>query len=72
MPDFSWVPFYEELANVLLNYENNQKALVKIIKEAPSQIGKELPRIEEPDNNSLSEMDPFTFFCIAELSILRG
>ena len=62
MDNFSWVPFFKELANKLINYENRQEELISYLKK---NIDKGL---KDKDKNNktieLSEIDPFTFFSI--------
>lgn len=61
---FSWIPFYAELASVILNYRDRQNELIDILKELK---GMNLPiiRLVDQENNGevpLGEIDPFTFF----------
>jgi hypothetical protein len=56
---YSWIPIFEELADKLLSYENKQKDLVLLLKEAGVQGGLN----DKSDNDKLLEViDPFTFF----------
>ena len=67
MPKFTWIPVYRDIAQKLLQYENNQKGLIDIIIQLQS-LG--LPTIALKDINkqgeefTLTEIDPFTFFAI--------
>ena len=67
MPKFTWIPIYRDIAQKLLQYENNQKGLIDIIIQLQS-LG--LPTIALKDINkqgeefTLKEIDPFTFFAI--------
>ncbi len=61
---FSWIPFYEELANEILNYRDRQKELIEILNEIR---GMKLPVNKMRDKDSqgeipLDEIDPFTFY----------
>jgi len=62
---FSWIPMYEELAQVILGYRTRQKELIRILKD----IGeKGLPVIRTTDQKpkgteiEMFEIDPFTFY----------
>jgi len=61
---FTWIPFYEELATVILNFRNRQEELIELLKEIQN---KKLPtiKLDELDINGwvpLNEIDPFTFY----------
>ena len=60
---FTWVPFFEELADCLLKYKNNRKELIALIKQAHELVGKSLPKIES-DNNNIPDIDPFTIYAL--------
>lgn len=60
---FTWVPFFEELADCLLKYKNNRKELIALIKQAHELVGKSLPKIEN-DNNNIPDIDPFTIYAL--------
>lgn len=60
---FTWVPFYEELANKVLAYKNDRQALISKIKEAHVSAGVKLPKIEA-DNDNIPDIDPFTVFAL--------
>lgn len=59
---FDWVPFYDEMARMLLAYRGRQPALVKILKDSGVRaLADQNPkgtRIE------LTEIDPFTFLAL--------
>jgi hypothetical protein len=65
MSEFTWIPFYKELANKLLMYRDRQDELIDILKKLKNQ---ELPVIRLIDKDKkgkevpLKEIDPFTFF----------
>ena len=52
---FTWVPFYEELADKLLGYENRQDELFALL----NKIG-----VDTPSKVELHEIDPFSFFAL--------
>ncbi len=56
---YSWVPFYEELAEHLLVFKNNRKDLVEIVKRSYSETGLHMPRLEERE---LFDIDPWTLY----------
>lgn len=59
--NFSWVPFYMEMADKLLAFKNNRKALVDIIYSLDSQY---VSYIHTNDGGHYPDIDPFTFFGI--------
>lgn len=65
MSEFTWIPFYKELADKLLAYRDRQGELISILKELKDQ---RLPIISLVDKDKkgkeipLKEIDPFTFF----------
>ena len=58
---FSWIPFYMEMADKLLTFKNNRKALVDIVYSLDSQY---VNYIHTDDGGHYSDIDPFTFFGI--------
>ena len=60
---FSWVPFYEELADKLLAYKSNRPELVAKVREAHQIAGVTLPKIES-NNDNIPDIDPFTIFAL--------
>lgn len=59
--NFSWIPFYMEMADKLLAFKNNRKALVDIIYSLDSQY---VSYIHTNDGGHYPDIDPFTFFGI--------
>ena len=65
--NFTWIPFYKELANRLKDWENKQTELISFLE---SLREKELPivsldDIDEDDNEFIfKEIDPFTIFAV--------
>lgn len=60
-PNFDWIPFYQEVSNKLISYEDNSMALVELL----IQIG--ISGLEDEDAPGgqkvpLTEIDPFSFF----------
>lgn len=59
---FSWVPFYEELADKLLAYKNKRGELLNLLR----QYEDVLPSLKEGSSNAwLSDIDPFTVIALA-------
>lgn len=58
---YSWVPFYEEFANKLLEYQSNRKQLIEIIKNCYNNLSIKYPFVEKGINN-YADVDPFTVF----------
>lgn len=61
---FSWVPIYEELAGILLGYEDRQRELIKLLEDLNDA---KIPALPIGDRTAageapLAEIDPFTFF----------
>lgn len=59
--NFSWIPFYMEMADKLLAFKNNRKALVDIMYLLDSQY---VSYIHTNDGGRYPDIDPFTFFGI--------
>lgn len=58
---FSWIPFYMEMADKLLAFKDDRKALVDIVYSLDRQYVK---YIHTDDGGRYPEIDPFTFFGI--------
>ena len=54
---FNWEPFYNELAWKLLNYKNNRKELIEIVKKCFTENNLTMPTLE---NGELIDIDAFT------------
>jgi hypothetical protein len=70
---FTWIPFYEELANLILAYRSRQEELIGILTEIK---GMNLPVISLEDKGAegplpLKEIDPFTFFATFNRGITK-
>lgn len=62
---FTWVPFYTELAQKVLEYKENRKALMDIVYSLPSNYTKFLQwRDENGTGVDNPEIDPFSFYGI--------
>lgn len=65
MAEFTWVPFYKELAQKLIPFQNRQTELIDLL---DSILKKGIPSISVTDKDEngnrprLNEIDPFTFF----------
>jgi endonuclease family protein len=59
--NFSWIPFYMEMADKLLAFKNNRKGLVDIMYSLDSQY---VSYIHTNDGGRYPDIDPFTFFGI--------
>lgn len=57
---FAWTTFYEELADKLSPYANNQKELLSKIKAAFSDAGQTMAKLSF--NGEADEVDPFTIY----------
>jgi 5-methylcytosine-specific restriction enzyme B len=64
MSQFSWIPFYEEVANRLVAWEDRQHELISLLKRVSDQ-GLPVTKLQDQDEQGnkllLEEIDPFTF-----------
>ena len=61
---FTWINFFEELADKVLNFRNNQKRLIEILKKT-DMFDKGLTDRDSGGNYfPMNEIDPFTFFSL--------
>ncbi len=58
--NLDWMKFYTELADNLLEYQNNRKELIEKIKSIFDAIHMNLPTLEI--DNNIIDIDPFTIF----------
>lgn len=62
--NFTWIPFYHELANELTRWENRQRELISFLEELRTQ-GFVITSLHDKDKDGtrflLDEIDPFTF-----------
>ncbi len=65
LDQFTWIPFYQELARELTSWENRQEQLISFLEELRSE-GYVITPLFDKDNDGarflLKEIDPFTFF----------
>jgi 5-methylcytosine-specific restriction protein B len=64
---FTWVPFYQELANALSSWKNRQGELIAFLESLRNQDLKIMPLLDKDENGErflLKEIDPFTFFAV--------
>ncbi len=66
---FDWVPFYKELAQKLLAFKNNRSELVSDVKKIYENTGIQMPTLDK--DNTLVDMDPFTFFGLFNKSMMK-
>ena len=60
--DYSWINFYIEFANRLLDFKDNRSALIEKIVAVFDAVGINIPRLEEDGN--IIDIDPFTVFAL--------
>ena len=58
---YAWVPVYQNLADRLLGFKSNRKALIDIIKQAFEAADLKVPTLA-PEDEELIDICPFTFF----------
>ena len=62
---FTWIPFYKELAQKVLDYKDKRKDLMKIVYSLPEKYTNFLQwRPEDGSGVTNPEFDPFSFFGI--------
>ncbi len=62
---FTWIPIYSELANVLIHWQDRQAELIAFLENLREQkfvITRLIDKDENGANFLLQEIDPFTFF----------
>lgn len=60
--DYSWINFYIEFANRLLDFKDNRSALIEKIVAVFDAVGMNMPKLEEDGN--IIDIDPFTVFAL--------
>ncbi len=63
----TWIPFYTELADKLVPFQNDRSALIGRIRSVYDRIGVKLPKLEL--DNNIVDIDPFTVFGLFNKSI---
>lgn len=59
--EYTWIPFYEELADKLLEYKNKREELLELIKLCFEDLPFEYP-FKEQGKVDYDDIDPFTIF----------
>lgn len=69
--NFTWIPFYEELAKALLYYKNDRKSIVDFIYSELSKVGEKslVEYIHMEDGSRVRDIDPFSVFAIFNRSL---
>lgn len=67
---FTWVPFYKELAEKLLEYKDNRKELVNFVYSNLSQYKTDYLKME--NGEKITDIDPFSFFAIFNRGISKS
>lgn len=57
---FTWIPFYKEFAEKLLNYRNDRKSLLKMIYEHREQFLANYLHDQDGEDDLCPDIDPFT------------
>ena len=57
---FTWIPYYQEFAEKLLQYETNRGALLKLIYDNGNELKADYLHDEKGRNDLLKDIDPFT------------
>ena len=60
MKKYTWCAFYNLLAHKILDFKNNRKQLIEIVKSVFSESNLKLPTLEK--DNNIVDIDPFTVF----------
>lgn len=58
--NFTWIEFYQEFANKLVEYKDNRKKLISIVLKAYEIAEQNMPKMDV--DNNLVDIDPFTVF----------
>lgn len=68
---FTWIPYYQEFAKKLLQYETNRGALLKLIYDNGNELKADYLHDEKGRNDLLKDIDPFTVFGLFNRRIKR-
>mgnify|MGYP000414213751 FL=1 len=68
---FTWIPYYQEFAEKLLQYETNRGALLKLIYDNGNELKADYLHDEKGRNDLLKDIDPFTVFGLFNRRIKR-
>lgn len=70
---FTWIPFYKELSNQLLNYKNKRSDLVSFIYDDKDGLGEYTHYLHKAKKeDKIDDIDPFSFFGIFNTSNKRN
>lgn len=71
--NFTWIPFYKELAQKLLQFRNDRKPLVDFIYSELSKVSRKslVDYIHMEDGSKVTDIDPFSIFAIFNRSLRR-
>ena len=61
---FTWIDFFEELADKILNFRNNQKGLIEVLRRTDMFDKGLTDRDSDGNYFPMEEIDPFTFFSL--------
>ena len=70
---YTWIPFYKELSQKLLQFRNDRKPLVDFIYSELSTVGSKslVDYIHMEDGSKVKDIDPFSVFAIFNRSLKR-
>ena len=70
---FTWIPFYKELAQTLLQFRDDRKLLVDFIYSELSTVGSKslVDYIHMENGSKVTDIDPFSVFAIFNRSLKR-
>ena len=57
---FTWIDFYQELANKVLSYKSDRPSFIKLVEKSYQDAGQEYKLFW--DNHYFADLDPFTFY----------
>lgn len=60
--EFTWIPYYKEFADKLLQYSSNRSALLKLIYDNRTELLANYLHDENGENDLFEDIDPFTVF----------
>ena len=68
---FTWIPFYKELSQKLLQFRNDRQPLVDFIYSDLSTVGSKslVDYIHMEDGSQVTDIDPFSVFAIFNRSL---
>ena len=59
--EFTWIPFYEEIAKKLLEYKNKRSQLIEILYSSLKEAGLSSSMYKSDETEPLKNIDPLTF-----------